>query len=262
MSLLIPMTLMAVSLQGAQPLTPVPVVNAPQDTPAVTTEEAAPDQTPATAEDLRVRIRQMRMNLLLGGDQVRRAEEEAIEFYNSKARSIDSSMDGVASELTEVRANYDVVLDRALNSGGPGGAAALREAQPLRAKISALEAEQLDLEDRKTRVSGLVSSVESRDVERQRLADQVENASLRPEDLGMPMTSIGLAPPPLAVEASAPFDDDALLGDLLERDPRSARRLLFDTNPVRYWERFPLTPPSAALSQAMSFPLPDPPGQR
>lgn len=262
MSLLLSMSLAVVALQGGEPLTPVESTTTPQAGPQDTPANAGTDQTPATAEDLRVRIRKMRMNLLLGGDQVRRAETEAIEFYNGKGRSIDASLDDVAAELTETRASYGVVLDRALTTDGVGGTTALREAQPLRAKISALEAEQADLEERRTRVAGLVTAVESRDRERQRLADQVENASVRPEDLGMPMTSIGLAPPPLAHEVSAPFDDDALLGDLLERDPRSARRLLFNTNPVRYWERFPLTPPSRELSQAMRFPLPDPPGQR
>mgnify|MGYP001798262240 CR=1 FL=1 len=184
MSLLLSMTLAAAALQG-EPATPTNT--AP---PATTsTQESGPDQggsdtTPASAEDLRVRIREMRMT------------------------------------------------------------------------------EEDDLQRRKERVNEMVQGVSQRDRERQRLADQVESASVRPEDLGMPLSSIGLAPPPIATEASAPFDDDALLGDLLERDPRSARRLLFQTDPTRYWERFPLRPPTRELSQAMRFPLPDPPGQR
>ena len=159
----------------------------------------------------------MRMNLLLGGDQVRRAETEAIEFYKGKSRSLDGRLDDVASELAEVRASYDVALDRALAQGGTAaGDQALQEAQPLRTEISTLEAERTDLLDRQGRVSVLVDAVESRDRERSRLADQVESASLRPEDLGVPMGSIGLAPPPLPSEVVAPLDNEALLGDLLE----------------------------------------------
>lgn len=255
MSFTLTTILAAAALQAGEPAA-APV----QETPAQETPAAS---TPATAEDLRVRIREMRMNLLLGGDEVRRAEREAVEFYNGKTRTLDSRLDDVATELVEVRASYDVVLDRALSQGGTSaGADALKEAQPLRSRISELEAEEQGLLERKDRLSVLVDSVEQRDRERKRLADQVEAASVRPEDLGMPMTSIGLAPPPLAVEASAPLDDNALMGDLLERDPRAARRLLFQSDPVRYWDRFPLRPPAKELSQAMVFPLPDPPGQR
>ncbi|MEM9381343.1 MAG: hypothetical protein AAGB93_15425 [Planctomycetota bacterium] len=261
MSLLISMTLAAATLQGEPATQPNP---AP---PSTTAQKSSPDDggsdtTPASAEDLRVRIREMRMNLLLGGEQVRKAEAEAVEFYEGKSQTLDRRLDDVAAELTEVRATYEVTLDRALSNGGVGGGDALKEAQPLRARISNLESEEDDLQRRKARVNEMVQGVASRDRERQRLADQVESASVRPEDLGMPLSSIGLAPPPIATEASAPFDDDALLGDLLERDPRSARRLLFQTDPTRYWERFPLRPPTRELSQAIRFPLPDPPGQR
>ncbi|MEM9802182.1 MAG: hypothetical protein AAGA20_17790 [Planctomycetota bacterium] len=254
MSFFLTLSLALVAPQSGDPVEAAPVEASADDTSGA---------TPATAEDLRVRIREMRMNLLLGGDQVRRAEDEAVEFYNGKSRALDARLDDVASELSEVRASYDVVLDRALSdSGGAAGAKALSEAQPLRARISSLEAEQEDLLDRKDRLNGMVATVEQRDRERRRLADQVEAASVRPEDFGMPMTSIGLAPPPLASETAAPLEDDALMRDLLERDPAAARRLLFQSDPKGYFTRFPLRPPSAALSKAMTLPLPDPPGQR
>jgi prefoldin subunit 5 len=260
MSLLLTMAVLAVTFQsdGVRPL------NAPTDGGAgAAAPLAAGAATPATAEDLRVRIREMRMNLLLGGDQVRRAESEAIEFYKGKSRSLDGRLDDVASELAEVRASYDMALDRALAQGGTAaGDQALQEAQPLRAEISSLEAEREDLLQRQERVSGLVEAVESRDRERSRLADQVETASLRPEELGIGMGSIGLAPPPLPSETVAPLENEALLGDLLERDPLSARRLLFRSDPQGYWQRFPLQPPKSALAKALRFPLPDPPGQR
>jgi prefoldin subunit 5 len=260
MNLLLTMAALAVSFQSGSS-TPF---NSPADgAGGAVTPLAASDPTPATAEDLRVRIREMRMNLLLGGDQVRRAESEAIEFYKGKSRSLDGRLDDVASELAELRASYDVSLDRALaQSGTAAGDQALQEAQPLRAQISSLEAEREDLLQRQERVSVLVDAVESRDRERSRLADQVESATLRPEDLGVPMGSIGLAPPPLPSESVAPLENEALLGDLLERDPRAARRLLFRSDSLGYWQRFPLQPPRSVLASAMRFPLPDPPGQR
>jgi hypothetical protein len=260
MNLLLTLAALAATFQSGSA---VPY-SAPDDGTAGTAAAlGAPDTTPATAEDLRVRIREMRMNLLLGGDQVRRAEGEAIEFYKGKARALDGRLDDVASQLAEARASYDVALERALaQSDTAAGDQALQEAQPLRAEISTLVAEQEDLIERQGRVADLVEAVESRDRERSRLADQVESAALRPEDLGIPMGSIGLAPPPLPSASMAPLEDEALLGDLLQRDPRSARRLLFRSDPAGYWQRFPLQPPKGALAKAMRFPLPDPPGQR
>ncbi|QDV08063.1 hypothetical protein Poly30_35990 [Planctomycetes bacterium Poly30] len=213
----------------------------------------------ATAESLRVKIRDMRMNLLLGGDQVRRAEEEAVDFYVGKTRSVENRMDDVATELVELRASYDVVLDRALETGSED---ALREAQPLRSRITSLESEEAGLVKRRERLSELVAAVEERDRDRRRLVDQVESATALPDSFGAPMMSIGLAPPPVAAEASVPLEDDALLNDLLERDPRRAKSLYFAADPDRYWRRFPLKPPTGELRQAMRFPLPDPVGRR
>lgn len=213
----------------------------------------------ATAEGLRQKIRDMRMNLLLGGDQVRRAEEEAVDFYMGKTRSVENRMDDVATELVELRASYDVVLDRALESGSEE---ALREAQPLRSRITVLENEESGLVERRSRLSELVAAVEDRDRDRRRLVDQIESASALPDSFGAPMMGIGLAPPPVAVEATVPLEDDALLRDLLARDPRKAKSLYFSNDPVRYWERFPLQPPQPELRRAMRFPLPDPVGRR
>ena len=50
--------------------------------------------------------------------------------------------------------------------------------------------------------------------------------------------------------------------DLLALDPVASRRLLFDSDPVAYWQRFPLRPPRVMLSQVLKFPPSDLPGQR
>lgn len=254
------------TLVGALMLSASPVLASPQEANQVASGDAAAPAADrlggseaATAESLRQRIRGMRMNLLLGGDQVRRAEEEAVDFYMGKTRSVENRMDDVATELVELRASYDVVLDRALESGSEE---ALREAQPLRSRITALEGEETSLVERRSRLSDLVAAVEDRDRDRRRLVDQIESASALPDSFGAPMMGIGLAPPPVATEASVPLEDDALLRDLLARDPRKAKNLYFSNDPVGYWRRFPLRPPTSALRQAMRFPLPDPVGRR
>lgn len=243
--------------------------------PALPVQEGAPDivqasDAPApaavetTAEDLRARIRDMRMNLLLGGDQVRRAEEQAVDFYSQKARSVDGRIDDVATELVEVQANYDVALERALaNRGTTAGREALEDAAPLRARIRDLESEADSLNDKRSRLSELVDAVESRDRERRRLVDQLESASIDADGLGAPMMSIGLAPNVSApIEAGAPLEDDALFADLMAMDPRGARALLYEEDPGAYWRRFPLTPPADVLRSAMRLPRPDPVGRR
>lgn len=240
----------------------------PQDdaAPATTAPEApAPAAVETTAEGLRSRIREMRMNLLLGGDQVRQAEREAAAFYTQKGQSVDRRMDDVATELSEVEATYDVTLDRALDGRGTAaGQEALGEAQALRARVASLEGEYDRLEERRGRISELVAGVEERDRERQRLVDRLEATSVDSAGLGaFPALGIGLAPDvAVATEASSPWADDALFQDLMERDPRAARQMLFQSDPAAYWERFPLQPPARELRRAISIPRPDPVGRR
>ena len=45
------------------------------------------------------------MSLLLGGDQVKKAEAEAVDFYGRRIELIDTRMDTVHSDLAEKRAN-------------------------------------------------------------------------------------------------------------------------------------------------------------
>ncbi|MEE2940197.1 MAG: hypothetical protein VX460_07430 [Planctomycetota bacterium] len=231
--------------------------------PAATDEPTAP-AVGTTADELRARIRDMRMNLLLGGDQVRRAEEQAVDFYASKARSVGDRLDDVATELVELQATYDMALQRALaERGTAAGQEALREAAPLRRRIGDLELEADSLEARRERLSGLVDAVEARDRERRKLVDELESASVDGDELGMPMMSIGLAPNvPAPVEDAAPLADGALFEDLMSRDARGARALLHAEDPEAYWERFPLTPPREVLRGAIRLPLPDPVGWR
>ena len=225
---------------------------------------------PATAsldssriEGLRGRIHGMRMNLLLGGDKVRQAESDATQFYREKVELIEKRMDSVAAELAELRANYDVSLEHALQAGpAEQRKSTLSEAAAQRGKIQALEGEEDELVERRSQLERLVQSVEARGRERERLATKVDGGSGFDESLAFPLGQIGLAPELEILAPASPLDDDALVADLLARDPVGARRLLFEADPDAYWDLFPLQPPAAALRKALEFPLADLPGER
>lgn len=223
----------------------------------------ADDASSAKAEDLRSRIREMRMSLLLGGDQVQKAEAEAVDFYERRIEMIDSRADTVHSDLAEKRATYNVALDRALGAPDPDArAAAMKQAQTMSNEVSSLEREAEDLQGKRKSVSGLVRAVEDRGRQREDLAARLEVSADVGADLGISIGGVGLAPNVEVQPAGSPLDDSRLVQDLLERDPRAARRLLFESDPTRYWQRFPMRPPADLLSRALPFPLPDLPGKR
>lgn len=226
-------------------------------------EDAATESSAINAESLRQRIRDMRMNLLLGGDQVRNAETEARSFYGSKIEHVDGRLDTLQSDLAEKRPGYELALDRALTAETPGERqAAMRDASTLRSEISAIEQEAGELGERRGNLSQLVGAIEERDRERERLVAQIEASSVVDETFALPLASIGLAPAVNAEPAASPLDDDALVRDLLSRDPIGGRGVLFEMDPMGYWRRFPLQPPQGALRDALGFPLPDLPGSR
>ncbi len=216
-----------------------------------------------SAEALRQRIHDMRMNLLIGGDRVRQAEGEAVAFYRGKVDAVESRIDSVAIDLTEKRASYDLALERTL--GGPDPTTrtvAMSRAASLRTEIASLEGETAKLDARRSHLLELISAVDDRDEERERLVTQIETGPELDPGFAFAVGTVGLAPAALPVESTSPLDDDELVRDLLERDPVGARRILFETDPRGYWERFPLRPPTSALRRAFDFPPPDLPGRR
>jgi hypothetical protein len=238
---------------------------APAAAPSGTTHaEAPPEREPGSArvEALRSRIHGMRMDLLLGGDKVRQAENDAAKFYKGKVELIDQRLDSVAGELIELKANYQSTLGRTLQSSGEGRPAALREAAEQRGKIQTLEAEELELGERREYVEKLVGAVEARGRERDRLAARIETSAEYGEAFAMQLGGIGLAPEVEATSNASPLLDDGLIADLLAIDPAGARRVFFESDPVGYWQRFPLRPPEAVLRSVLKFPAPDLPGQR
>ncbi len=230
---------------------------------SVPSEEPKEART-ATAEELRSRIHTMRMDLLLGGDRVRAAERQAVEFYGEKREFVEQRVDTLQADLSEKRAAYDVATRRALAAeGAVERRQALGEAGGLRAQITSLESEANELDERRGRLGALVAAVEARDRERQKLAAEIETSSDPTTDFGgVPFPGIGLAPATTPPAASDPLADDALIGDLLQRDPVAARRLIFDLDPKGYFDRFPLQPPASLLPRAIPFPVSDPPGRR
>lgn len=134
----------------------------------------------ATAEELRSRIHAMRMDLLMGGDRVRAAEAEAVDFYAQKRELVEQRLDSIDAELSEKRATYDVVTQRALNERtADQRRKALGEAADLRAQLSSLEGESTRLIERRDRLREMVGAVEARDRDRQKLAAELETSTLR-----------------------------------------------------------------------------------
>jgi len=223
-----------------------------------------PQEPPSVqVEDLRGRIRDMRMSLLLGGDKVREAESEAVDFYSSRMEKIDERLDAVASDLAEKRATYEVTLDRALAASDPADRdAAMQKAQALSQEVASLEREAEGLEGKRRNVDKLVRAVEDRGRQREDLALRLETSSSIDSELGMSLGGVGLAPAVEVQPTGSPLDDDRLVQDLLARDPVAARRLLFEGDPAGYWRRFPLRPPADVLQLALEFPMPDLPGKR
>jgi len=224
-------------------------------------EGQATDST--QVEALRERIHGMRMNLLLGGDKVRKAETDATQFYKEKIELVEKRLDSVAAELTELRASYQLTLERALQGGsGDPRKSTLREAEEQRQKVQGLESEQAELTERRSRLERLVEAVEARGRERQRLATKIESEPGYDETQAFPLGDIGLAPELEVLGPGSPLDDQGLVGDLLARDPVAAHRLLYEADPRGYWSLFPLRPPLAPLREVLKFPEPDLPGQR
>ncbi len=243
---------LATSQESTQPGGPPPGSQQP-----VTREPEAP-----SADALRERIHSMRMNLLTGGKHVRAAEAEAVDFFRGKEGRIQDRLDTVQVELSERRATYEVSLDTALDASSVAArAGVMKRAQAQRASIVELENESLQLQQKRADVSRLTSAIESRGRERDALSARLETTGDLDGLLDVPLGMVGLAPVSSA-PATSPFEDDGLLQDLLTRDPRAGRALLYDADPAGYWQRFPLQPPVSVLSQTLRFPQPDLPGQR
>ena len=214
-------------------------------------------------EALRGRIHDMRMSLLLGGDKVKSAEAEAIDFYGRKIETIDRGIDSIEVDLSEKRASYKIALEDVLGAQqGTGRDSSLSRAQNLRAEIVGLETDSATLVNKRSNLNKLIGAVQARGREREVLAGRLEAASGLDQDFSLTLGAVGLVAPDAIPANTDPLADEGFISDLVEANARAAQRVLFEADPVGYWQRFPLRPPHDALRRALVFPVPDLPGQR
>ena len=241
--------------------------NGPQDPNVASASEASASGPKAAApsvnvEQLRLRIREMRKNVLLGGEKVQQAQNEAADFYKRKIADIDQQLDSTQVELSEKRARYQLALDRTLEgAGAKARTTAIREAAGLRAQIASLETDKNNFEHQRKQLSQMIRAVEAHGRERERVAAKLEAVGEPSEMIALPLPPVGLAPAVPEEEAEIGLDEE-LIVDLMSRDERKARQVLFEADPTRYWQMFKLQPPTRPLSQALSFPAPDLPAHR
>lgn len=244
---------------------PVLVQDPPDESAGDTARESSTDDHAARVSRLRERVHGLRRDLLLGGEQVQRAEREAASFYEGRIQTVDRRLDSLEAELSEKRASYEQALRSSLeaSSGGARRSAVARAAER-RAELQELDEEQRTLQQRREQLAGIVGAVESRSREREALAVRLEATGEGFEQVhGLLLGGgIGLAPEVEPTEASSPLENAGLVEDLMAIDPVAARRVLFEADPEAYWERFPLRPPADVLAEALSFPPPDLPGSR
>ena len=255
-TLMLTATLLVLPLAAQEPLQNVGSV---QETPMG--QESAGSST--SAEALRERIRRMRMDLLLGGEKVRAAEDEAADFYGRKAGLVDERLDSINADLAEKRASYELKLKNALDAGSPADRRAIMgEAAELRTEITSLEQEAGDLDGKRGKLNTLIDAIDERDRDRQKLAAEMETSDALDFEFGLPLAGVGLAPDTPPAPAASPLENRELVGDLLDVDPRGGRQVLFEMDPVGYWDLFPLRPPTKGVIAALGFPLPDLEGSR
>ncbi len=224
--------------------------------PSATEDAAASPST--SVEALRNRVRKMRMDLLLGGEKVRAAEDEASDFYGRKVNLVEERLDTINADLTEMRASYDLKLQNALSAGSPQDRRAIMtEAAALRSEITSREQEAADLDGKRGKLNTLIGAIDQRDRDRQKLATRMETSDALDFEFGLPLASVGLAPEDAAAAETSPLANAELVRDLLEVDPRGGRQVLFEMDPTGYWELFPLRPPKRGVVAAFGFPLPD-----
>jgi len=235
---------------------PMLVVQTPAPAAAERTEPAL------DAEALREQMSNLRRTLLLGGENVNQSEQEAIRFFRSKLRSVDTRLDQIQGELVEKRTAYDMALDRAGQAADSTARdAALAEAATLQDGIQELEEESTSLQASRKALLAEIARIEKRRRDRERLAAKLDAQGATPDFVPFVPGDVGLAP--AAPEPENPLlTNPELRDDFLRRYPLRGRQFLFEADPDEYWRRWPLVPPAEVLARAIPFPAPDLPGRR
>ena len=234
----------------------------PNDDPSSDKEAAeGEDNSALTSTRLRGKVRNMRRQVLGGGPAVVKSEKEALKFYRGKIQEMARRTDDLRTQRDSKDAEYQVALDTTLQSDDPTERAeAAREAQQLKSQIRGHDAEIAGMEKRGEALGRGVEGIQRRISKRQRLISQFERNDIVDD---MPyLADDVLGDDDDAGAAGNPFSDEGFIDDMLKRDPEAARRLLFDADPVAYFERFPLKPMTRSLKKALPFPPADLPGAR
>ena len=233
----------------------------PASAPGAGTPRGAAATQPPNADHLRQRVHDMRRSLLLGGDRVREAESEAVKFYQQKIGQIDQRLSTLNAEQAEKGAQYELLLERILQAPSAQARRGVAvEAAGLRSELEVLQSEQGEMQKRRQEFGEAATSVQERDRQRERLSSRLDLA-MQPNDVLAPLPMVGLAAPALRAPEDA-LADQGLIEDLLRRDPRRARAVLFELSPRAYFERWPLRPPDQVLLRTLPFPAADLPGRR
>jgi len=217
------------------------------------------DGTLLTSTRLRGQVRDMRKQVLGGGPAVVKSEKEALRFYRGKIQEMARRADDLRTQRDSKDAEYRVALDTTLGSDDPSERAdAAREAQRLKSEIRMLDGEIADMEKRGEALGRGVEGIRRRISKRERLVSQFERDDLVDD---MPYLADDVLGDDIdAGSGNDPFEDEGFIEDLLRRDPEAARRLLYEADPVKYFERFPLKPVS--MRKALPFPPADLPAAR
>jgi hypothetical protein len=222
---------------------------------------APPPQT-KSAESLRQQIHGMRRTILMGGDSVRNSEKEAVQFLAIKIEGIDKRLDFIQGDLVQKRTSYELVLNRAGEASTTKAQnAALAEAAQIQTELQELENESVLLSKRRKSLVVEQSRIEGRRRDREGLAAKMDSQGLDAEYTPFLSGGVGLGP-----ETGKPVNplmaNPALREDFLRRFPVRGRQLLFEADPVEYWNRWPLNPPAMLIASTLAFPPPDLPGRR
>ncbi len=235
---------------------PIPLIQDPAPS------GATPPKAAKSAESLREQIHDMRRTILMGGDNVRTSEKEALQFLQRKVASVDKRLDFIQADLVQKRTAYELALTRAGEASSTRAQnAALSEAAALKNELQELEAENAELAGRRKSLLGEQSRIDGRRRDRESLASKMDSHGLDSDYIPFLSGEVGLGPEQ-PEPANPLLSDPGLREDFLRRFPVRGRQLLFEADPVDYWKRWPLVPPADLIAASLSFPAPDLPGRR
>lgn len=243
--------------------TPLLAAEGETDTSPTTRSGAEPETTSSalSSTELRNKVRGMRKQVLGGGKAVANSEKAALKFYRGKIQEMARRADDLRTQRDSKDAEYRVALDTTLKSDDPGERAdAARTARRLKQSIRGLDGEIAEIEKRGESLGRGVAGIQRRIDKRKRVLSTFDQEGMV-EDLPYLDDEV-LGDDEEGADGVNPFSDEEFVNDLLASDPEGARRILFEADPVAYFERFPLTPSRRALKKALAFPPADLPGQR